>query len=318
MTGALFSVCSGAAHRRGAPAISRRALLQGVAAVSLCGMGCVAHGQTAAPKPFSARVIQSGHSLTDPIVPVLETMVARAGGQAARGGAMARSTVPGSPMDWRWDHRNEYMVDARLAIADYDVLVITERAPLSGTIQWHDSPNVALRWYTHALTEGSGGAGAETILYATWVDIDSGPGFENPWNDPDGHLTFRERLPREMENWQSIADHVNAGRPDTAPPMRVIPGPLIMAAVHDSISEGQAPGIARIEDLFSDTIHLNDHGAYLIALAHFAVIYGRDPRDVPDGPGSAAAPAPETAAWMKELVHDVLRAYPDAGYAPEG
>ncbi|MFX0543364.1 hypothetical protein ACEWPM_016865 [Roseovarius sp. S4756] len=216
-------------------------------------------------------------------------------------------------MDWRWNHRNEYMPDARHDIADYDLLVITERASLSNTVLWHDSENMALRWFTHAWTEGSDGAGAETILYATWINNDSGPEFDNPYNDPEGHLTFRERLPLEMARWQAIADHVNANRPTGSPRMRVIPGPLIMAAVHDAIDTGQAPGLDRIEDLFSDTIHLNGQGAYLIALAHLDVIYGYDSRDLPSGLGRLEVPSPATAAWMKQLVHDVLRGYPDAG-----
>lgn len=268
-------------------------------------------------RPFSTRVIHSGHSLTDPIVPVLDTMVAAAGQQKARGRAMGRSTIPGSPMDWRWNHRTD-TPDARHDIAAYDLLVITERASLSGTLPWHDSENMALRWFRHAWRDGNKGAGAETILYATWVDTDSGPDYENPHNDPEGHLSFRQRLPLEMNRWQGIADHVNANRPDRSPPMRVVPGPLLMAAVHDAIGAGKAPGLDRIEDLFSDTIHLNAQGAYLIALAHLAVIYGYDPRDLPGGLARLEVPAPATAAWMKQLVHDVLRGYGDAGYQGAG
>lgn len=245
-------------------------------------------------------------------------MVADIGSAEGRRRVIDRSTIPGSPMDWRWDHRNQYMPDARHDIANYDLLVITERASLSGTMPWHNSKAMALRWFTHALENGANGAGAETILYATWLDTDSGPGFDNPYNDPEGHLTFRERLPLEMARWQAILDHVNTHRPEGAAAMQMIPGPLIMAAVYDAIAAGQAPGLSRIEDLFSDTIHLNDAGAYLIALAHLAVIYGQDPRDVSDRLSRQGAPAPETAAWMRQLVHDVLRAYPDSGYVSRG
>ncbi len=294
--------------RNGRP--DRRAFLHGAASAALLCLAGTGPARASGSRPFSTRVIQSGHSLTDPIVPVLDTMVAAADPQKARRRVIDRSTIPGSPMEWRWDHRNEYLPDARHDIAAYDLLVITERVPLSNTVPWHDSENMALRWFNHAWSEGNAGKGAGTILYATWVDTDSGPDFDNPYNDPEGHLTFRERLPLEMDRWQAIADHVNANRPDGAPPMRVIPGPLIMAAVQDAIDAGQAPGLGRIEDLFSDTIHLNAQGAYLIALAHLAVIYGYDPRDLPDGLARLEVPAPATAAWMKQLVHDVLRGYP--------
>lgn len=288
----------------------------------LCGLGVSPFLLSAAKasataqtrRPFSTRLIQSGHSLTDPIVPVLDTMVAHIGGTEARRRVIDRSTIPGSPMDWRWEHRAQYLPDARHDIANYDLLVITERVSLSGTMPWHNSEEMARRWFVHAWENGNGGAGAESILYATWVNTDSGPGFANPYNDPEGHLTFRARLPAEMDRWQAILDHVNANRPKGAPAMQMIPGPLIMAAAHDAIASRQAPGLTRIEDLFSDTIHLNDTGAYLIALAHLAVIYDQNPKTVPDRLAQSAGLRPETAHWMQALVHDVLRNYADAGY----
>lgn len=294
----------------------RRSVLKLAGALALgsalapAGLGAA----TGPRRPFSARVIQSGHSLTDPIVPMLDAMVATIGRERARGRMIDRSTIPGSPMDWRWNNRVRYMPDARHDIAGYQVLVLTERVPLSNTRQWHQSDDMALRWFTHAFTQGDGGRGAETILYATWVATDSGPGYANPHNDPEGHLPFRDRLPLEMARWQAIADHVNARRPGGAAPMRVIPGPLLMASVSDAIATGQAPGLRRIEDLFTDTIHLNAAGSYLIALAHLAVIYGQDPRALPDRLGLTEVPPAPTAAWMRERVHAVLHDYPDAGY----
>lgn len=295
--------------------MGRRSFLAASSALPLVfGLGTPA-AYAAEGRAFSTRVIHSGHSLTDPIVPVLDAMVAAVGRQDARGRANARSTIPGSPMEWRWDHRVDHDPDARHDIADYALLVITERVPLSNTVQWHRSGEMALQWFSHAWTKGNTGKGAATILYATWVDTDSGPDFENPHDDPEGHLPFRRRLPLEMAKWQAIADQVNAERPAGSPPMRVIPGPLIMAAVYDAIATDQAPGLRRIEDLFSDTIHLNPQGAYLISLAHLAVIYGVDPRNLTSGLGGIATPAPATADWMKQLVHDVLMRYPDAGYS---
>lgn len=125
----------------------------------------------AAERPLSLRVIQSGHSLTDPIPDPLQAMI-RAGGW--RGDTVALSTIPGSPMDWRWNNPPGYgLPDARHAIGDYDVLVLTERVSVNGTIQWHNSLDQALIWFNHASSNGKGGKGAETVLYATWVGVPS-------------------------------------------------------------------------------------------------------------------------------------------------
>ena len=303
---------------RGGGAVGRRALLQAAAAMPLCLLAGGAASGAEGRFPLSGRTIHSGHSLTDPIVPMLDSMVAAIGGAGARGRVIDRSTIPGSPMDWRWNHRNQYMPDARQDIADYELLVITERVSLSGTMPWHRSDEMALRWFVHAWENGNHGEGAASILYASWVRTDSGPDFDNPHNDPEGHLPFRERLPREMVLWQAILDYVNSHRPAGSPAMLMIPGPLIMAAAYDAIAAGQAPGLARLGDLFADVIHVNHLGAYLISLAHLAVIYGVDPRDLPLRLGRRVVPAPETAAWMQTLVHEVLRDYPDSGYAAGG
>lgn len=264
---------------------------------------------------FGLRVVQSGHSLTDPIVPVLKALVASVRGEGGPRGRIVKSTIPGSPMEMRWSQPNQYETDARREIADFDVLVLTERASLSNTMPYHDTLDSAVTWTHHAWAEGNGGQGAATILYATWVDVESGPDWDNPYKDPEGNIPFRERMPLEMARWQEVADHVNANLPEGAPPMKVIPGPLIMAAVHDAIADGRAPGLTRIEDLFSDSIHLNDDGAYLIGLAHLAIIYDVDPRSQRGGMGRLPVPRPETADWMKQLVHEVLLDYPDSDYS---
>jgi hypothetical protein len=298
--------------RRGflATGLSASALLS----VGLGGSGA-AFAQALAPRPFTTRVIQSGHSLTDPIVPELEAIVRAAGGADTIGMKMDRSTIPGSPMDWRWENRNQHMPDARYDIAGYDVMVLTERVPLSNTMPWHGSEDSALRYFENAWTNGNGGKGAETVFYASWVEVDSGPGADNPHKDPEREIPFRKRLDLEMVGWEKIVTSVNERRPAGSPAMTMIPGPLIMAALYDAVQAGTVPGIARIEDVFSDNIHINSVGAFMIALAHYAVIYRRDPRELPARLGTASAGSQATVDWMKEMVWDVVSRYRYSGLA---
>lgn len=265
----------------------------------------------AAERPLNLRIIQSGHSLTDPIPDPLRAMIVAAGN---RGAVVDRSTIPGSPMDWRWNNApSQESPNARTAMGDYDVLVLTERVPLSNTLPWHNSPEQALMWYELAATEGNAGQGAETVLYASWVGIDSGPDAENPHNDPEAHIPFRERLDREMAGWEKIQSHVNENSVAGSPPMRMIPGPLLMAEIYDAIKDGTVPDLSDISDLFSDDIHINDLGAYYIALAHYAVIFERDPRGLPNRLGMPSSPSRALADWMQETVWRVVSEYEGAG-----
>lgn len=262
---------------------------------------------------LDARVMQSGHSLTDPIPPLLIRMLQDMG---VRDPVMDLSSIPGSTMDWRWANEGgEKGKDARQNIANYDVLVLTERAPLSNTLPFHNSEKEGARWARHAWAKGNGGKGAWTVLYGTWVHVNSGPGREDPYGDPDAGLTFLERLPREMAGWEQIADRMNAKLPKDAPRVAVIPGPLVMKAMAEAVADGAAPGITSIDALFGDEIHVNDTGAYLMALAHYAVIYGRDPRELPDRIGRHGQA--ELAAFMQDLVARVVDDYPRARPQPE-
>ena len=70
-----------------------------------------------------------------------------------------------------------------------------------------------------------------------------------------------------------------------------------------------------------DTIHLNDLGAYLIALTHYAVLYQKDPTGLPhallkaDGT-PAIAPGPDTARLMQETVWEIVTQSARAGVRP--
>ncbi|MEP4805690.1 MAG: hypothetical protein ABJZ69_14875 [Hyphomicrobiales bacterium] len=257
-------------------------------------------------RSFDTKIIQSGHSLTDPIPKMLRELIAT---QGARGITIDRSTIPGSPMDWRWENGHKKKIDARRDIGNYDLLVLTERVPLDGTLKYHNSDELALRWFSHAWNYGRKRQGAETILFATWVELGTGPGHSDPSSKRNANVTWRDRLIQEMLLWEQIRTFVNKYRPSGTPQMQLIPGPLIMAAVYDGIEAGQAPSLNSITDLFKDDIHLNSWGNYLITLAHYSVIYGRDPRGLPHRVGQKRPVSRELAEWMQELVWQVVTDY---------
>jgi hypothetical protein len=292
----------------------RRSVLAGLAALPALAVSPLQANPV--QRPYNLRMVMSGHSLTDPIPRPLETLVQAAGGAQSRGMLIDQSTIPGSPAEHRWNTDPIEPIDAKRDIANYDLLVLTERVPVRPTLAFHNSDTIALKWFEHAWKNGRGGQGAETIYYASWISVVSGPGSTDEWDDQwERDTPFRERLDLEMVAWQTIIDYVNTNRSEGSPPMRAIPGPKIMAAVYDAIQAGTAPGLSQMKDLFADTIHPNEMGTYLICVAHFAVIYGRDPREIPNLRGKPGWPSAEQQEWMKALVWDILRAYPDSGLA---
>jgi len=272
----------------------------------LGGLSLAAPLRAQTARPLDLRVVLSGHSLSDGVRDPLEAMVRAAGGPRA---TVDLSTIPGSTLEWRWQHAPG--LDLRARVAEFDVVVLTERVALSNTVPWHASADYALRFARLAWEQGAGGQGAEVLVYASWVSFETGPAYAGQGADPDIGLPWRARLDREAAAWEEIRAHLDARRPPGALPVRMVPAIAVMAALFDEIAAGRAP-IGDIRALFVDDIHPNALGAWLVALVHFAVIYRRNPAGLTRPEGIS----PAVARWYEDLVWRVVRADPAAGLQP--
>ena len=102
--------------------------------------------------------------------------------------------------------------------------------------------------------------------------------------------------------------------------IHIIPGGKVMAAAARAAEAGLLPGIPDRHAFFSDEIHLNDLGNWLIAMTHFAVLYHRTHHGLPAqlnrADGSLATPPDAQAAkLLQELVWQVVTGFPACGVA---
>ena len=144
-------------------------------------------------------------------------------------------------------------------------------------------------------------------LYETWHALD----------DPEGWLA---RLDRDLElYWEGEILRRALNYKVTPYPIYLIPAGQVMARfVREVEARGGVGPVKTRQDLFSDNIHFNDLGAYLVALTHYAVLYQKSPLGLPHtllrADGSAATdPGPEAGLLMQKIVWDVV-----TGYAPSG
>ena len=267
--------------------------------------------------PVTVRQIHSGHSLSDlygsqpwPGRLILATEKVRG---ARPYDTIMRSIIPGSPMRWRWSNPTD-TPDARQNIDDFELLVITEAVPFTN-VEEHfqkDTLDVLDQWVANTWEKGNGGKGAELMLYSTWTFWQhSGP---PPNYDPEPDVPFRERLEIDGERWERMQDHANANRPDGMPLIYMIPGHRMMMRIYDDIQAGVAPGLDSIGDIFADDIHPNDIGQYAITALVYAVIYQRNPREIPDRlavPGDTLSS--EQARYFKQIAWEVATGYDRSG-----
>lgn len=201
--------------------------------------------------------------------------------------------------------------DAKEAMAsgEYTALVMTEAVEIRDSIKYMDSGEMLHNWDAAAR---AGNPAIKTYFYETWHELD----------DPEGWL---ERLDRDLEKyWEGEILRRALNYDDDPQPIYMIPGGQVMARfVREIESRGGVGELKTRQDLFSDNIHFNDIGAYLVTLTHYAVLYQKSPVGLPhelrkaDG-SPATAPSSEVARLMQEIVWEVVTSYDKTGVRAPG
>ncbi|MEO0929941.1 MAG: hypothetical protein AAFY14_04740 [Pseudomonadota bacterium] len=263
-----------------------------------------------APMPDGQRqVFHIGHSLVGRDMPAMLAQLAGDGhgyaSQLGWGATLKSHWDPNEPING-FDTENNHPAyrDAHEAVesGDYDALIVTEMVEIKDAIRYFDSP-VHLGNWTKKATEN----GLPVYLYETW----------HPLDDEEGWLL---RIDRDRTvYWEDGIMRPALARLDTPKPIYVIPGGQVLAAFSRYLAEnGPVGSISSHDDLFSDNIHFNDYGAYLVALTHYAVLYQQSPIGLPhtmkraDGTAADDVGA-EAAAAMQQIVWDVVMQSPMTG-----
>lgn len=257
-------------------------------------------------------VYHLGHSLVGRDMPVMLDQLARAAGleghrhasQLGWGASLNQHrqgahAVPG--FDPENAHPN-HAPAADLLRGGYDAVVLTEMVEIRDAIRYQDSAAALTHW---AQAVRAGNPQARLYLYETWHRLDDAEGWLN-------------RIDADLSRaWQDELMRVAMADPSVGT-IHLIPGGQVLAAATRAIEAGQVPGLTRREALFAqdaagavDPIHLNDLGAYLIALTHFSVLYHRSPEGLPAAllraDGQQAVPLPgQAVASLQRLVWRVV------------
>lgn len=217
--------------------------------------------------------------------------------------------VPG--FDAENDHPRHQPARQALGSGAFPAVVMTEMVELRDAIRWHDSARHLGLW---AALARKANPAARLFLYESWHRLD----------DPAGWET---RIAADLPTlWMGQVLAGAMAMPGVGT-IHLIPAGQVLAQAVKRAEGGGLPGMTARQDFFArtpegqpDTIHPNDAGNYVVALAHFATIYQREPPETPAlvlASGAAAAlPGPEARAILRRMAWDVVRRYPATGIAP--
>jgi hypothetical protein len=209
------------------------------------------------------------------------------------------------------NHPHFERLEDALSQNNYDAFVFTEMVEIADAIKYFESVK-----YTTQLLDSVAQSNPRTTLYLyeTWHEV----------NDPKGWI---QRLDQDLQYYwlDRLLDKALA-RTKNPRAVYVIPAGQALASLFKEIDKrGGVEGINKPEDIFArtengelDPIHINDIGAYFVALVQYATLYHASPVGKPfqllKADGSAAiAPSEEAAALMQEIAWEVVSNYPRSG-----
>lgn len=260
----------------------------------------------ATPVTRSQRTYHIGNSLTDTINDNLSE-IARSAGYSHD---YLRSTIPGAPTDWNWDHPGQASgePDYRTVFATKAPIDHLFTQPFAGHNRSIDNEvEYSGKFYRLARQKSSQ---VQMWIYAQWPTRN----FEDNWakatesaaglgrspaktweEGVDNHLAYHEAVRQRLEL-------ENPGKP-----VWIVPGGLALANLKRAIEAGQVPGMKDFfATQFHDDLHLGNKGAYLIALVHYVCIYKRNPAGVSLANSGLTA---EQAAIYQRIAWDTVRNY---------
>lgn len=260
----------------------------------------------ATPVTRGQRTYHIGNSLTDTINDNLSE-IAQSAGYAHD---YLRSTIPGAPTDWNWDHPGQ-----ALGEADYRTVFATKAPidhlftqPFAGHNRSIDNEvEYSGKFYRLARQKSPQ---VQMWIYAQWPSKD----FDDNWakaTDSAAGLgrspakTWEEGVHNHLAYHEAVRQRLEQENPGR--PVWIVPGGLALANLKRAIEAGQVPGLKDFfATQFQDEGHLSSKGAYLIGLVHYVCIYKRNPAGVSLANSGLT---PQQAAIYQRIAWDTVRNY---------
>jgi hypothetical protein len=255
-------------------------------------------------------IFHVGNSLTDQAYGMHDIAAAR-----DHPTTFGRHMIPGAPLDWLWNHRDEGFrqpdnkkpADVILRERKWDVLILQP---------YGRQPEVSIEYgakYAAAAYEGH--PDCQVYVFANYPGIgkkqDQKHLWEPRWLSPD--------FTRGRANFEKVAKGISAKFPESKP-VRIIPVGEVMYQLHLRMKAGDVPGCRHIADLYADGVHLKAEGKYVEAVTHYATVFADDPHGcITEGLRFWRGPYAvdrEFAKIVWDVAWQVVTTYPPTGVKP--
>ncbi|MCX8080227.1 MAG: T9SS type A sorting domain-containing protein [Bacteroidia bacterium] len=297
----------------------------------------LAFAQTVLPPkpayPFNIKQIHVGHSLTDPLFSPWPGMYNGAVAAAnsvqpwqSWGTFVGKATIPGSWIRHHWDTSLTWCgqtasvacYETNMRPLDdihlYRLMVITENNYGPINLNAHQSLQHLSYFVNRNWQFGNNGQGAATMLWTNWGGLDgtsywlNGFGI-NPSNSSLTPTGWRQQLDSMEIRWHQMQDYANQQKPTNCPHVCIIPGNRMMAKFYDDVQANLVPGVTNVSQIFTDGVHLNNRGSYLVTMIHYACVFNANPTGLSNQLITNATVTPQFASYAQNMVWNLVTTY---------
>jgi len=262
------------------------------------------------PVPQALRVYHIGNSVTDTLrYPALRE-AAKAKGKSY---VFGRHMIPGAPLAWIHAHPDSGFKEEPYgyypkALSGYEWDVLTLQ-PFDRHLSGDDGDRaMAKKFIDLALGKSQN---LRVYVYSRW-----------PRRAKDGSLDFAKRwgaaytgkwdgTNETRDYFERVVAALRQDYPKTS--IHLVPVGDVLLELDRRMQAGKVPGYDSITKLYTDGIHFNDAGAYVVGCTFYATLFRDDPKGFPGAPYQVTDPA--FAAAVQDAVWQVVRTHPLAGIA---
>ncbi len=254
-----------------------RMLIVGVAILGVLLVNSVARSEQ------TLRVYHVGNSVTDTINYNGLRQLAESRGHKY---VFGRHMIPGAPLSWIWEHPNDGFREEPFgyypnALPNYQWDVLTLQ-PFDRQLDGNDGDLATAKNYIDLALRKS--PNLRIYVYSRW-----------PGRDENGNLDFDNKWLRKYtggwdgteqtkDYFEKLTVELRKAYPKIQERILMVPVGDVLYELNQRIKAGQVPGYTSITQIYSDGIHFNDVGSYIVGCTFYATLFKENPKNLTASP----------------------------------
>jgi Ca2+-binding RTX toxin-like protein len=221
-----------------------------------------------------------------------------------------RHMIPGAPLSWLWQHPNDGFREDPFG---YPTTALTQYEWDALSLQPFDRPiegeegDLAMSNNFINLAKAKS-PNLQVYIYQHWVFADRGADLKTLTAEEWNNKWLAEYKGGYSNNAKSYYDvlvqELRKAHPDL-PPVQLVRVGEVLHALNIRMQKGEVPGYSSVWQLYTDEVHLNNVGEYLVGATYYSTLYRASPQNIviPDNYGAIP---PAIAQVIQQTVWDVV------------